>query len=114
MQKVNPGIRQKILGAVKLGRPLKLVWDSARGWTIASLVLMIIQALLPLAVLYLIKLTVDAVASGIDSPDKIAALKEVLLLILVTGLVTLAISPLSPGSPACRSAVPLLPPSGVS
>jgi ATP-binding cassette, subfamily B, bacterial len=89
-------IWQRILGATRLRRPLALVWESARGWTIASLVLMVVQALLPLAVLYLVKLTVDSVAAGITSPDKIAALREVLLLIALTGLVTLLIA-------ACRA-----------
>ena len=39
--------------------------------------------------LYLIKLTVDTVASGIQTPDKGAALSRVIVLILITGLVSL-------------------------
>ena len=82
---------------LRLRRAVGMVWRGARGWTIASLVLMVPQALLPLAVLYLIKLLVDSVAAGITAPDKVAALQEIMLLVLWTGLITLAIA-------ACRAA----------
>ena len=88
---------QQIKGALHLRRALGLVWDSSRNWTIASIVLIVIQALLPLAVLYLVKLTIDAVAAGIGAPDKSASLQEVLLLVFLTGLVTLLIA-------GCRTA----------
>lgn len=80
-----------------LRRPLALVWESSRGWTIAGLILMVLQALLPLITLYLIKLTVDAVTAGIVAADKTAALREVMILVALTGLVTLLIA-------ACRAA----------
>jgi ATP-binding cassette, subfamily B, bacterial len=82
---------------LRLRRAVDMVWKGARGWTIASLVLMVPQALLPLAVLYLIKLLVDSVAAGITAPDKVVALQEIMLLVLWTGLITLAIA-------ACRAA----------
>ncbi len=50
---------------------------------------MVVQGFLPLLTLYLIKLTVDTVASGIQTPDKEAALSRVIVLILITGLVSL-------------------------
>ncbi len=93
MKQVNMQIIWKNL---HIRRALELVWESARSWTIASLALMILQALLPLIVLYLVKLTIDAVAAGIGAPDKLAALQEVLFLVLLTGLVTLLIA-------ACRA-----------
>jgi ATP-binding cassette subfamily B protein len=74
---------------MQLHRALVLVWDSARGWTSAGLGLMAIQSFLPLLTLYLIKLTVDAVAAGISAPDKAAALNKVLLWITLTGLAAL-------------------------
>ena len=80
---------QKIRGLMQLRRALVLVWDSARKWTIISLGCMALQALLPLLILYLIKLTVDAVAAGISAPDKTAALRQVLLWIGLAGGVTL-------------------------
>ncbi|HXC72990.1 MAG TPA: ABC transporter ATP-binding protein [Pyrinomonadaceae bacterium] len=44
-----------------LPRALKLVWDVARPWTIAWTVLLIVQGLLPAAIVYLTKLLVDGV-----------------------------------------------------
>jgi len=84
-----------------LRRALALVWESARSWTIASLALMVLQALLPLAVLYLIKLTIDAVTTGIAATDKTGALREVLLLVFLTGLLTILIA-------ACRAIADLV------
>ncbi len=79
------------LGRLKpLRRAVGLVWESARGWTVAGAVLMLLQGLLPLLALYLTKLTVDAVTAGIRSPDKEGALARVLLWIALTGLVALA------------------------
>ncbi len=80
---------QKIRGLMQLHRALVLVWDSAKKWTMAGLGLMAIQAFLPLLTLYLIKLTVDAVAAGISAPDKAAALRQVLLWISLTALVAI-------------------------
>jgi ATP-binding cassette, subfamily B, bacterial len=81
------GYFQKIRGLMQLRRAVVLVWDSARVWTAAGLVFIVIQAFLPLLVLYLIKLTVDAVACGISATDKATALSRVFLWI---GLTTLA------------------------
>lgn len=91
-----PGILSKIRGLRQLRRALALVWESARGWTVAGLGLMIVQSFLPLLTLYLIKLTVDTVASGIQTPDKETALSRVIVLILITGLAALV-------TEACRS-----------
>ena len=80
---------KKYFDITNLRRPLALVWESSRGWTIAGLALVIVQALLPLASLYLIKLTVDAVTAGITAVDKAASIREVLILVALTGLVAL-------------------------
>lgn len=80
---------QRLKGAMQIGRAVSLVWESARNWTLASSGLMVIQALLPLVILYLIKLTVDAVAQGISAPDKTKAFQEVGILIVLTGLAAL-------------------------
>ncbi len=94
---MKPGIRERLKGALRLRRPLEMVWESARLWTVAAIALMAVQALLPLASLYLVKLTVDAVAEGVGAPDKAAALRQVLLLVVLTGALTLLTT-------ACRSA----------
>jgi len=74
---------------MQLHRALILVWNSARGWTTAGLGLIAIQAFLPLLPLYLIKLIVDTVAAGISATDKAATLRQILLLVGLTGLVAL-------------------------
>ena len=57
-----------------LGRAFRLVWESAPGWTAASLALVAAQGLLPLASLYLVKLLVDALAAafqaGVAAPPR--------------------------------------------
>ncbi len=78
-----------INASLRLGRALRLVWQSAPGWTIASLALLVVQGLLPLLSLYLIKLTVDAVTAGLAAPDKGIVFREVALLIGYTAGVSL-------------------------
>jgi ATP-binding cassette subfamily B protein len=53
--------RAKIRGRL-LARAFLLVWESAPGWTAASLALVAAQGLLPLASLYLMRLLVDSLA----------------------------------------------------
>jgi ATP-binding cassette subfamily B protein len=82
--------RTKAINAsLRLGRALRLVWQSAPGWTVASLALLIVQGLLPLLSLYLIKLTVDVVTAGLAASDKGIVFRQVALLIAYTAGVTL-------------------------
>lgn len=68
-----------------LFRALRFVWDSGRGWTIVSGTLLFVQGLLPLGMLYLIKLFVDAVSFHMASPNPEEGLSEVVFLLLVLG-----------------------------
>jgi ATP-binding cassette subfamily B protein len=79
----------KIQRALRLDFALRLVWQSAPGWTMASLALLVVQGALPLVSLYLMKLVVDAVTTALESPDKGAAFGRVGLLIGLTGGVAL-------------------------
>jgi len=88
MQTDEP-IGLKIQQALYLDRALALVWQSGPGWTIASLTLLVVQGMLPLLSLYLMKLVVDAVTTGLAAPDKGVAFGRVALLIGLTGVVTL-------------------------
>ena len=78
-----------------LRRALGIVWESARGWTVASAGLTIVQGLLPLAGLYLTKLTVDAVAEGVRLPDGGAFTRALLWVVLAAAVALIAA--------ACRS-----------
>lgn len=68
-------VYQQIL---RLDKPVRLVWTSAPGWTLAQLGLVIVQGLLPLAGLYLTKRIVDSVTTGVSSGDLNLALSQTL------------------------------------
>lgn len=81
--------RMKMLRTLRLGRAFHFVWQSAKGWTVANGFLLVVQGVLPLLPLYLMKLTVDAVSSGVTAPDKGLILKRVIFLVGLMGAVTL-------------------------
>jgi len=83
-------VRPKILRALQLGRALRFVWQSAKGWTVASGILLVVQGVLPLLPLYLMKRIVDAATAGLTAPDKGAVFGQVLLLVVLMGAATLA------------------------
>lgn len=53
----------EIYDYTSLSRTLSLIWDCSKKWLIWRIVLLLVQALLPLVPLYLIKLLLDAFAS---------------------------------------------------
>src|SRR5215207_11730729 len=65
-----------------LARALKLVWDVARPWTIAWIILLLVQGLLPAAVVYLTKLVVDGVVVSARTGGPWPEVRHVLLLLL--------------------------------
>jgi ATP-binding cassette subfamily B protein len=89
MQKQTASARMKIQRTLQLRRAFSFVWQSAKGWTIANGVLLVVQGVLPLLPLYLMKLMVDAVTAGLTAPDKGMAFRQVLFLICLMGIVTL-------------------------
>ncbi len=70
-------------------RALQFVWDSGQGWTLASVALLVVQGTLPLLILYLIKLVVDAVTVSLTTSDPTATFNEVALLVGISGAVGL-------------------------
>ena len=72
-----------------LPRALKLVWEVARPWTIAWIALLLVQGLLPAAMVYLTKLVVDGVVAAAKSGSSWANVRPVLLLLLLLGGVLL-------------------------
>jgi ATP-binding cassette subfamily B protein len=89
MQEQTESIKLKIRRALQLGRALRFVWQSTKGWTIVNGVLVVVQGVLPLLPLYLMKLMVDAVTAGVAAPDKGIALRHMLLLVGLMGAATL-------------------------
>ncbi len=58
--------RLRSLGQLK--RAVRLVWQSGPRWMLASLFFVVVQAVLPLLSLLLLKVVVDAVTSGLQTP----------------------------------------------
>ncbi len=91
-------IKTRLRRILRLDLALRFVWQSAPGWTIVNLVLIVIQAPLPLASLYLTKRLVDEVSAGMAAGDVQSAFHQVALVIVlmaVIGLVTMIVSVLS-------------------
>jgi len=65
------------------------VWSIAPWWTVANVILAVIQGLLPLAQLYLMKLIVDEVTAGVSAADKSQALSRTFWLIAIAAVVGL-------------------------
>lgn len=65
-------LRSALVEARHLPRTLRLVWKASPGWTIAWLIVLLIQGLLPIAVIYLVRAVVNALvaasAAGGDWP----------------------------------------------
>ena len=83
-------LRHKIRHTLRLDRAARFVWRAAPGWTLASLGLVFIQALLPLLTLYLIKLIVDGVAQALGAADPGEAFGRVFLYIGLAAAVAVA------------------------
>jgi len=73
-----------------LPRALNLVWTAARGWTIAWIALLLIQGILPVAIVTLTKVLVDSLVAAIDAGGAWDAIRGPLLLaLLMAGLLLL-------------------------
>jgi ATP-binding cassette, subfamily B, bacterial len=82
------GLLERARGTLRLGRALRLVWESSPLLTVASLGIALFQAGVPLAALYLLKLIIDEVTAGIGG-DIAVVFRRVLFLIGLAALVTL-------------------------
>ncbi|MEI6668925.1 MAG: ABC transporter ATP-binding protein [Acidobacteriota bacterium] len=83
-----PGARQRVQGALRLSRAVRLVWQTAPGWTLANAGLSMVQGGLPLAGLYAMKRIIDAVSARVASPGHTDLGPSLTLWIVVAGSVT--------------------------
>jgi len=58
---------------------LRLVWDAARGWTVAWGLLLVLQGLIPAALIHLTRVTVNQLSAAVNNPAGSAALESVWL-----------------------------------
>jgi ATP-binding cassette subfamily B protein len=73
-----------------LPRAFGLVWSAAKGWALAWIILLIVQGLLPAAIVYLTRLLVDSIASLIGTGRSWEAMQPTLILAgLMAGLALL-------------------------
>ena len=72
-------------------RTFGLVWQVAKGWTVAWIVLLIIQGVLPATTVYLTKLVVDGLVRALRPDSSWADRRSVLILIAILALVLLLI-----------------------
>lgn len=70
-----------------LWRGLRLVWDSAPGWTAVWLLLLGLQGVLPAAQVYLTRYVVDSMVVMIQNPENLANLPPVLVGVALMALV---------------------------
>lgn len=82
-------LRKALAQLPNLPRALALVWQVARPWTITWVILLIIQGLLPAAMVYLTKLVVDGVVFTLRNGNSWPQVRPVLLLLLLLGGVLL-------------------------
>lgn len=73
-----------------LRRALSFVWQSSPSLTLGNIVVRVLQGLLPLLVLYLTKLLIDAVTEGLKSPTDDSSLTRIF--IILAGLAGVAAS----------------------
>ena len=78
-------LRKALAQLPYLPRALKLVWEVARTWTSAWIVLLIVQGLLPAATVYLTKLVVDGVVVAVRIGGSWPQIRHVLVLLLLLG-----------------------------
>src|SRR5215510_4223944 len=80
-------LRKALVQLPNLPRALALVWQAARPWTIPWIVLLIIQGLLPAALVYLTKLFVDALILALRIFGSWPEMRDVLIIVLMLGSV---------------------------
>jgi len=73
-----------------LRQALSFVWQSSPSLAVGSIVVRVIQGLLPLVVLYLTKLLIDAVTEGLKTPSAEASLTPMMM--ILAGLAGVAVA----------------------
>ena len=69
---------------------LAFVWQSSPSLAVGSIVVRVIQGLLPLVMLYLTKLLIDAVTEGLKAPSAEASLSQITT--ILAGLAGVAVT----------------------
>lgn len=89
LQILSARLRKALVQLPHLPRTLGLVWQVARPWTIAWIVLLFVQGLLPAATVYLTKLIVDGVVVSLRQGGAWPEVRAVLILVAALAAVML-------------------------
>jgi ATP-binding cassette subfamily B protein len=87
--KKEASLKERIHRTLHLKEALTVVWESGPKWVILNLLLVLIKGLVPLVLLYLTKLVVDAVTNSLGGADTDGAFGHIAFLICLMGLATL-------------------------
>src|SRR3954453_7210248 len=82
-------IRSALARSRELPKALILVWAAARGWTLAWLLLLVVQGLLPVTSVYLTRSLGDRLAAAVGAGANWSSLRP--LVILATLLASLVL-----------------------
>jgi ATP-binding cassette subfamily B protein len=85
-------LKQKLRNALGqlpwLPRGLALAWEASRPWTIAWLLLLVVQGLIPVGIVYLTKVVVDALVAALKSGPAWPNVRGVLVSIILLAAIT--------------------------
>ena len=84
-----PKLDQALTQLPYVPKALGLVWESARRWTIAWAVLLLLQGVLPVATVYLTKAVVDSLVGALGGGPDWAAIRPTLVLVALMAAVLL-------------------------
>jgi ATP-binding cassette subfamily B protein len=87
-----------------LPRTFRLIWSAARGWSVGWAVLLVVQGIVPVALVYLTKLLVDSMVVAIGSRGSWAQVRPALILIIITAAVMILSESLDSASEWVRTA----------
>ena len=80
-----PKAQNTLLEGLRVKRAVSFVWQAAPGWTLASLILIAVQSVVPLVTLYLFKLLVDRL-TGLAGSSGAAGIQSDLLILIAGAL----------------------------
>jgi ATP-binding cassette subfamily B protein len=86
---IGASLKSRLRRALRFDLALRFVWQSAPGWTLANLALVVLQGPLPLIPLYLMKVMIDRITGGLTTANPAAMFDEVAVVIVVMGAVAL-------------------------
>lgn len=84
---IRESLQTRLRRSVRLDLALRFVWQSTPGWTLANVVIVVLQGVLPLVSLYLMKLMIDTVSEGVTTGGSDTFFRDVLVVISIMGAV---------------------------